>query len=142
MRGADLLFQVLLMNNEEFILKRRCHHRSNPQTSRRCVLGPSGTACMEINGVAPPPVESQGHVVCEQLQATGKNPRRCRICCCWLSVQVGHSGEPFRDKVFDVPFHRIFLPKDNQVLTLVLGGKSIGCALLSTSIIVTNEWSG
>ena len=35
------------------------------------------------------------------------------------------SANCLMNEVFDGPFYRIFLPKDNQVLTLVLGGKFI-----------------
>jgi len=62
--GVDVLvhfffwFQVLLVSNEESILRRRCNHRNNPRTSRRWVLDHLRFACVEINGVTPRPVES------------------------------------------------------------------------------------
>ena len=69
-------------------------------------------------------VEPQGHVVCEWFQTTGEDSCRCRLCRCWLSVQVRPPNESFEKCVLTLPCRRIFLPRDNQVLTLVLGGES------------------
>ena len=78
---------------------------------------------MRINGACPRLVESSGYVVFEQFQATGKNTRCCRVCRRWLAIQVRVIDNPLRTKFLTVPSHRIFLPRDNQVLTLVLGGE-------------------
>ena len=41
----------------------------------------------------------------------------------------GASFESLENDLLTIHFHRIFLPKDNQVLTLVLGGELASCPL-------------